>query len=105
MNPLDRAIHLCNGSSALAKAIGVSPARLGNWRVRGVPIEFCFSIEKATAGRVSRKDLRPVDWMNIWPELAAMDSGHGGRQLPSSTNILDTVPEHSVVGVDPRSRE
>ncbi|WP_348645768.1 transcriptional regulator [Janthinobacterium lividum] len=104
MNPLDKAVQLCGGPSALAKAIGVSPSRLGNWRARGVPIECCFSIERATGGRVSRKDLRPLDWQSIWPELASMDAGHAGRQLPSSTNILDTVPEHSVVGVDPRSR-
>lgn len=37
---------------------------------REVPPEVCVSVELATDGVVSRKDLRPVDWMRIWPELA-----------------------------------
>jgi DNA-binding transcriptional regulator YdaS (Cro superfamily) len=35
-----------------------------------VPIERCVPIERATAGAVTRKDLRPDDWAAIWPELA-----------------------------------
>jgi len=30
----------------------------------------CVEIEKATAGQVTRRDLRPDDWDRIWPELA-----------------------------------
>jgi len=29
------------------------------------------SIERATDGAVTRKDLRPEDWHEIWPELAS----------------------------------
>ena len=32
--------------------------------------ELCVSIERATDGEVTRRDLRPNDWKNIWPELA-----------------------------------
>lgn len=32
--------------------------------------ERCVSIEQSTNGAVTRKDLRPNDWMRIWPELA-----------------------------------
>lgn len=35
-----------------------------------IPPAICPSIEQATKGAVSRKDLRPDDWMRIWPELA-----------------------------------
>jgi DNA-binding transcriptional regulator YdaS (Cro superfamily) len=35
-----------------------------------VPIERCVPIERATNGAVTRKDLRPDDWQEIWPELA-----------------------------------
>lgn len=28
-------------------------------------------IERVTGGRVTRKDLNPSDWHEIWPELAA----------------------------------
>lgn len=31
--------------------------------------ELCVSIEQATDGAVTRKDLRPDDWQKIWPEL------------------------------------
>ena len=37
---------------------------------RPVPIERCVPIERATLGKVTRKDLRPDDWHEIWPELA-----------------------------------
>ncbi|TFW15932.1 transcriptional regulator [Duganella callida] len=107
MNSLDKAIQWCDGLSSLAEKIGISSARLGNWRVRGVPVEHCLAIEKATDGQVTRKDLRPDDWQNIWPELAddhtrratdpAPPAGHAGRQPSSPHNITDTVPERAVV--------
>lgn len=31
---------------------------------------LCVLIERATGGQVTRKDLRPDDWQDIWPELA-----------------------------------
>ena len=31
---------------------------------------LCVLIERATGGQVTRKDLRPNDWQDIWPELA-----------------------------------
>jgi DNA-binding transcriptional regulator YdaS (Cro superfamily) len=105
MNPLDKAIQLCGGLSALAKAIDVSSARLGNWRLRSVPIEYCLAIETATVGEVSRKDLRPDDWHKIWPDLAvaaptprhATDPTPAPYQIsrePSATNrTLGTTPD------------
>lgn len=32
---------------------------------------YCWAIETATGGAVTRRDLRPNDWHRIWPELAA----------------------------------
>lgn len=29
----------------------------------------CVAIEQASGGAVTRKDLRPDDWAQIWPEL------------------------------------
>ena len=111
MNPLDEAIKLCGGLSALAKEINVSSARLGNWRLRSVPIEYCLAIETATAREVARKDLRPDDWHKIWPDLAAESTprratdsvpapGHAGRQAPTTNAIFDTVPLRAAVGID-----
>ena len=45
------------------------------WIDRGrVPIEYAASIERATGGRVTRRDLRPEDWHRIWPELVTADA-------------------------------
>ena len=56
---------------ALAKAIGAAPSFVNQWvsGARPVPAASCVSIEQATAGAVTRKDLRPDDWQAIWPEL------------------------------------
>lgn len=61
------------GSGArLARAIGVQPQLMWQWTagVRPVPIERCVPIERATDGAVTRRDLRPDDWQEIWPEIA-----------------------------------
>ncbi|MFT0532242.1 transcriptional regulator [Castellaniella hirudinis] len=57
----------------LAKAIGVDPQLIHQWahHIRPVPIGRCIPIERATNGAVSRRDLRPDDWHEIWPEYAA----------------------------------
>ena len=59
-------------SMALAKSIGVPPSFVSNWvsGKKGIPFERCTQIERATAGAVTRKDLRPDDWQEHWPELA-----------------------------------
>lgn len=69
---LDKAIELCGGVGKLAAAIGISQSAVSNWRARGTSPEpvNCVAIEQATAGAVTRQDLRPTDWHKIWPELA-----------------------------------
>ncbi|KVO88519.1 transcriptional regulator [Burkholderia ubonensis] len=32
--------------------------------------KLCVSIERESAKTVTRRDLRPDDWQDIWPELA-----------------------------------
>lgn len=67
---LDAAIRLIGGRKVLANMLDVSVAAVGNWKVRGVPIEHCVAIEQAVNEQVTRKDLRPDDWHKYWPELA-----------------------------------
>jgi DNA-binding transcriptional regulator YdaS (Cro superfamily) len=57
--------------AALAKALGVHPVMVSQWAggTKAVPLERCADMEKATAGAVSRWDLRPDDWPRFWPEL------------------------------------
>jgi DNA-binding transcriptional regulator YdaS (Cro superfamily) len=59
-------------SLAIAQALGVTPPVVSDWVTgkKGVPLERCVQIERATNGEVRRQDLRPVDWQEIWPELA-----------------------------------
>lgn len=63
--------------TALADKIGVNRVLVSQWTAeqgaRPVPIEHCPTIERATAGAVTRRDLRPDDWHHIWPELVTED--------------------------------
>lgn len=60
------------GASRLAEALGVSISFLSQMASGAAPISpaRCVAIEQATSGAVTRKDLRPDDWQQIWPELA-----------------------------------
>lgn len=84
MNALDSAIAKMGGVGKLAAALGVSQPVISNWRARGTKIDaaHCVSIERATLGAVTRCDLRPDDWRDIWPELA--DSHE--KQAPALTH-------------------
>lgn len=70
-HPLDWAARIVSGRSILAGHLGVSVAAIGNWKLRGVPIEVCVKVERSTGVVVKRQMLRPYDWQDIWPELAA----------------------------------
>ena len=61
----------------LAKEVGVSPVQVHMWRKgkRTVPVARAAAIEKATNGAVTRRDLRPDDWQDHWPELASATEG------------------------------
>ena len=71
-----QACELLGSQAALARAIGASPALVWQWikGVRPVPLQYCTAIDRATDGAVSRRDLRPDDWGDIWPEL--IDAEH-----------------------------
>lgn len=60
---LKKAIRIAGGQSALARACGgsVRQQHIWNWLNRDgkVPAEHVLAIERATAGRVTRHQLRP----------------------------------------------
>lgn len=68
---LENFLEKRGGVITLARQIGVVPEDVSAWKTgrRNVPIVHCVAIERATNGQVTRKDLRPNDWMDIWPEL------------------------------------
>lgn len=73
-HPVDRASDVLGGASKLAALLGVSAQAISNWKERGVPIERCVAIERLTEKTVTRRELRPDDWQEIWPELAQQQS-------------------------------
>ena len=77
-HPIDAAAFSVGGRTALAKKLGVTAAAIGNWKVRGTPVRYCVEIEAISNGATTRKDLRPDDWAQIWPELVtAEEAAHG----------------------------
>lgn len=55
------AVEAIGGQGALAKAIGVTQSLVSQWcnEKRPVAAHHCVAIERATAGQVTRYDLRP----------------------------------------------
>jgi len=70
-NGIRKASKYLGSATALAEKLGVNRSTITNWATgrRPVPVKRCVEIERATKGAVTRKDLRPDDWHEIWPEL------------------------------------
>lgn len=62
--------------SALAKAIRAHAPDVSRWASgeRPVPEKAAVAIERVTCKQVTRQELRPSDWREIWPELEDFDS-------------------------------
>ncbi|WP_032137140.1 transcriptional regulator [Kingella negevensis] len=62
-------------AAKLAAQIGASNVDVSLWRnkKRPVPVKKCRAIEMATHGKVTRKDLRPNDYWEIWTDLPQPD--------------------------------
>ena len=58
------------GCGVLAKKLGISKSYLSQMVTGKAAISptNAVAIEKATDGVVTRKDMRPADWYQIWPE-------------------------------------
>ena len=81
MNAIKRAVDTAGGISALARALGVSYQAVKFWidgKRRLEPIR-CVQIEQFTDGAVTRQELRPDDWWELWPELAYKNPAAAGR--------------------------
>ncbi|HJQ55971.1 MAG TPA: YdaS family helix-turn-helix protein [Vineibacter sp.] len=58
--PLQKAIELAGGQSALARLVGKRQSNVWRWLKAGrVPAEFASLIEAKLDGRISRHELRP----------------------------------------------
>lgn len=76
MTPLERAIELSKGPTALAKSLGVSSSLPLMWKTREkVPESYCPGIEFAVGGAVTCEELRPdIRWFRVvdaeWPHTS-----------------------------------
>ena len=57
---------------AFAEKVGTSVGHLNNFSYGSTKLApaICVAIEKASMKAVTRQELRPDDWLDIWPELA-----------------------------------
>lgn len=95
---IETATELAGGAGHLADACGVSFQAVYKWIKKGYPpIDRCEAIESAVGGKVSKFDLLPPSFCEKPAAPPDPDPGHGGRQPASPHNILDTIPERSVV--------
>ena len=78
-HPIEKAAEIIGSQKALGMALGVTKAAVWQWMTCGrrVPVEHCPRIETLTKGAVTRRDLRPDDWQEIWPELVTQPSETG----------------------------
>jgi DNA-binding transcriptional regulator YdaS (Cro superfamily) len=75
---VDKAIAFMGSQRALARALGISAVAVGQWgrsdsSSRGVPPKQCVRVEQLTDGLVGRRELRPHDWRELWPELVVFE--------------------------------
>ena len=72
-SPIDRAVSAAGGISKLAAALSITPTTVHEWvtHKRQVPASRCQAIVRLTSGAVSLQELRPDDWADYWPNLAA----------------------------------
>ena len=72
ISAISRACTIVGGVTSLARILGVTPPTVHEWTTsrRPIPAKRCVQIETATGGAITRRDLRPVDYENVWPELA-----------------------------------
>ena len=85
-------------ASRLANAIGAYSSDVSDWanERRPVPVKFAVSIEATTNRAVTRQDMFPTDFLEIWPELI----GTGGApNVPPSPTATAPATENVAQGV------
>ena len=86
MTPIQRAVTLVGGQSALARALEPppTPQAVQKWCATGkVPVSRVLGIEALTGGRVTRHELRP----DIYPDAAAKKAPRKRLATPAPVKI------------------
>lgn len=97
ITPVEKAAGIVGGLTVLARMLGVSAPTVHEWKVlkRPVPAMRCTAIEQATGGKVTRKELRPLDWMDIWPELVVkkIEPNQAPALTPTAQAATESIAE------------
>lgn len=82
----------------LARVLGVTQGAVHQWAngLTAVAIERCVPIERATDGAVTRRDLRPNDWRDIWPELVDSEN-KPAKTIASKAHVATETVAQGVV--------
>ena len=79
--------------SDFAAACDITPVYLSQLAAkldgRAPSAELCVVIERATGAQVTRRDLRPSDWGDIWPEL--IDAEHPWPPVAADTTTQEAA--------------
>jgi len=67
MSPLERASQHFGSQAALARALGVTPMAVSQWKKRGIPPWQAVAIEHLTQGAIGRKELCPAMFETFGP--------------------------------------
>lgn len=60
MSPIEKAVEVSGGQSALARKLGVAPQSVQRWVAKNqVPVKRVVQIEAAVEGLITRYELRP----------------------------------------------
>ncbi len=70
MSTLEQIVTAMDTSiSGLARDLNLTRQVVQAWKTNGIPARYCPQLEQMTGGKVTRKEMRPNDWMQFWPEL------------------------------------
>jgi len=69
-----------------------------------VNINHCIAIERATCGQVTRADLRPHDWQQIWPEYQPPAAGAAPPPFEGPIEPLRGKAQPARASTKPRTR-
>lgn len=71
LSAVAQAIELSGGPAVVARALGFSTQTVCFYRDgrRRLKAEHGALLESMSGGRVTRKDIWPLSWRRIWPEL------------------------------------
>lgn len=99
MTTLRAALDSFGGPGKLARLIGVTPQAVCFWRdgLRRIPADQCYRIERAMDGLITRQQLRPDDWQDIWPELEVSGPFDNSQPIRPAAQAVQAQPAINAV--------